>query len=232
MSSRGGRFMSRPAEVVALVEGPTERIFVQDILGPYLARTEVYITPIILTKPGQKGGDVCFSRARNDIERHLKQRNETWLTLLVDYFGIKGDWPGYEKSKSERRHTSKARVMNEATRQKVNELFSGQDARRRFIPYVSMFEFEALLFSDADILARQLNVRPKEVERILSEYDEPEKINDNPQTAPSKQLESLSDRFKKTVTGISIAREIGIDNMRESCPLFNEWVTRLEKLKH
>ena len=46
--------MSRAIEVVALVEGPTERIFVQDILGPYLARTEVYITPIILTKPGRR----------------------------------------------------------------------------------------------------------------------------------------------------------------------------------
>ena len=163
--------------MVALVEGPTERIFVQDILGPYLTRTEVYITPIILTKPGQKGGDVRFSRARNDIERHLKQRNETWLTLLVDYFGIKGDWPGYEESKRKRRHTSKARVMNEATQERVSELFSDQDAQRRFIPYVSMFEFEALLFSDADILARKLNVRPEDVEKILAEYDdEPEKI--------------------------------------------------------
>lgn len=223
--------MSRPAEVVALVEGPTERIFVQDILGPYLVRTEVYITPIILTKPGQKGGDVRFSRARNDIERHLKQRNETWLTLLVDYFGIKGDWPGYEESKRKRHHASKARVMNEATQKRVNELFSAQDAQRRFIPYVSMFEFEALLFSDADILARKLNVRPKDVRKILSEYDdEPEKINDNPQTAPSRQLEGLSDRFKKTVTGIGIAREIGIDRMRKSCPLFDEWVSKLENL--
>ena len=219
--------------MVALVEGPTERIFIQNILGPYLARTEVYLTPIILTKPGQRGGDVRFSRARNDIERHLKQRNETWLTLLIDYFGIKSDWPGYEESKRKRRHTSKAHVMNEATRKKVNELFGDQDSQRRFIPYVSMFEFEALLFSDADILAQKLNVQPKDVETILSEYnDEPEKINDNPQTAPSKQLEGLSDRFKKTVTGISIAREIGIERIRESCPLFDEWISKLENLKH
>ena len=225
--------MSRTVEVVALVEGPTERIFIQNILGPYLARTEVYLTPIILTKPGQRGGDVRFSRARNDIERHLKQRNETWLTLLIDYFGIKSDWPGYEESKRKRRHTSKAHVMNEATRKRVNELFGDQDSQRRFIPYVSMFEFEALLFSDTDILAQKLNVQPKDVETILSEYDdEPEKINDNPQTAPSKQLEGLSDRFKKTVTGISIAREIGIERIRESCPLFDEWISKLENLKH
>ena len=221
--------MSKP-EVVALVEGPTEKIFIQEILCPYLALREVYITPTILTKPGQHGGDVRFSRARKDIEHHLKQRRWTWLTLLVDYYGIKGDWPGYEASKHETQHTVKARVMNEATQKQVNELFGNQDSQRRFISYVSMFEFEALLFSDAEILTRKLNVPKHHVDKILSQCGEPEKINDNPQTSPSRRLEALSNRFKKTTTGISIAREIGIARMRESCPIFNEWVTKLENL--
>ena len=223
--------MSRPIEVVALVEGPTEVIFIKSLLSHYLARKKVYITPTILTKPGQNGGDVRFARAKNDIERHLKQRKETWLTLLVDYYGIKSDWPGYQKSKRETQPVSKARVMNEATRKQVNELFGDQDSERRFISYVSMFEFEALLFSDAKILAQKLNVRSKEVERILSRCGEPEKINDQVQSAPSKRLEALSGRFKKTTTGINIAREIGIDKMRESCPIFDDWITKLEKLK-
>jgi len=223
--------MGRPIEVVALVEGRTEEIFIKSLLSHYLARKKVCITPTILTKPGQNGGDVRFSRAQNDIGRHLKQRRETWLTLFVDYYGIKSDWPGYQKSKRETQPVSKARVMNEATRKQVNELFGDQDSERRFIPYVSMFEFEALLFSDAKILARKLNIRPKNVEKILSKCGEPEKINDKSQTAPSKRLESLSDRFKKTTTGISIAQEIGIDKMRESCPIFDEWITELENLK-
>ena len=64
--------MADYAELVMLVEGPTEQIFVKQLLEPYLAAKRVYTTPIILSKPGQKGGDVKFSRARNDIERHLK----------------------------------------------------------------------------------------------------------------------------------------------------------------
>ncbi|MYH02093.1 MAG: DUF4276 family protein [Nitrospira sp. SB0675_bin_23] len=224
--------MSKSVEVVALVEGPTEKIFVKALLSPYLARAGVYMTSTILTKPGQNGGDVRFSRAQNDIGRHLKQRKETWLTLLIDYCGIKSDWPGYQESKRNTQHMSKARVMNEATRKRVNELFGDQDSERRFIPYVSMFEFEALLFSDAEILAQKLNVRLRDVEKILSRCGEPEKINDKSQTAPSKRLAVLSDRFKKTVTGINIAREIGIDKMRGSCPIFNEWITKLENLKH
>ena len=223
--------MGKSVEVVALAEGPTEKIFINALLSPYLARAGVYMTSTILTKPGQNGGDVRFARAKNDIERHLKQRKETWLTLLVDYYGIKSDWPGYQKSKREAQHSSKARVMNDATRNRVNELFGDQDSDRRFIPYVSMFEFEALLFSDANILARKLNVRLKDVEKILSNCGEPEKINDKVRSAPSKRLEALSDRFKKTTTGINIAREIGIDKMRESCPIFDEWITKLENLK-
>ena len=68
--------MSKRIEVVALAEGRTEEIFIKSLLAPYLERTKVYMTPIILTKPGQNGGDVRFSRTQNDIERHLKQRRE------------------------------------------------------------------------------------------------------------------------------------------------------------
>ena len=96
--------MSSYVEVVVLVEGATEQRFVKDLLAPYLSKQNIYMTPIILDKPGQKGGDVKFARAKNDIEKHLKQRRDTWITLFVDYYGIRGDWPGYEQSKKEFDH--------------------------------------------------------------------------------------------------------------------------------
>jgi len=43
--------MSSYAEVVVLVEGPTEQRFVKQLLGPYMANRGVYLTPIILDKP-------------------------------------------------------------------------------------------------------------------------------------------------------------------------------------
>lgn len=224
--------MSEHVEVVVLVEGPTEQKFVKGILSPYLANKQVFLTPIALDKPGEKGGDVKFARAKNDIERHLKQRSDTWLTLLVDYYGIRSDWPGYHDSKAKSDHAEKARAMNEATLAKVCELFSEQGAERRFIPYVSMHELEALYFSNTTLLAEKLGVQVGAVEAIVNSCGEPEKINDNPQTAPSKRLDGLSRRFKKTTTGIEIAKAIGIERMRESCPLFNEWLQRLEALKN
>ena len=50
--------MNESAEIVALVEGKTEGIFISKLLAPHLARLDVYMTPIIISKPGEKGGDV------------------------------------------------------------------------------------------------------------------------------------------------------------------------------
>ncbi len=73
---------SHYTEIVALVEGTTEKIFISDILVPYLAERGVLMTPVIISKPGQKGGDVKFARVKNDIGLHLKQRPDTYLTLF------------------------------------------------------------------------------------------------------------------------------------------------------
>lgn len=222
--------MSKSTEIVAIVEGRTEQIFIQDMVDPYLASKGIYITPILISKPGQKGGDVKFARARNDIGLHLKQRKDTFLTLFVDYYGIKGDWPGLKDAKNRSLPHEKAKAINNATKDQVNELFADYDAERRFIPYVCVHEFEALLFSEPTILADQLHVPQKRIDNILSECKEPENIDDYPDSAPSKRLAMLSDRFKKTATGIAVARAIGLTKIRTQCPLFDAWLMEIENL--
>ncbi len=66
-------------KVVVLVEGQTESIFVRKILAPYLGRKNIGITPVVVSKPGQNGGDIRFDRVRRDIETHLKQRSDTYI---------------------------------------------------------------------------------------------------------------------------------------------------------
>lgn len=223
--------MNEYAEVVALVEGQTEEIFILDILVPYLAERNVFIRPIIISKPGQKGGDVRFVRVKNDIELHLKQRRNTYLTLFVDFYGIKGDWPGIKEAKQQTTPSSRAAKINGATKKEVESLFGNFEAERRFIPYVAMHEFEALLFSEPEKLADILRVPKSKIDKILADCGEPENIDDSPETAPSKRLEVLSDRFKKTSTGISIAKSIGLATIRKNCPIFNAWLVTLESLK-
>ncbi|MCR5219574.1 MAG: DUF4276 family protein [bacterium] len=216
------------AEVIVLTEGTTEQLFVKCLLAPYLASHGVYLTPIQLSKPGEKGGDVKFARAKNDIGKHLKQRPDTRITLMVDYYGIKSDWPGHAEAKQRRDHVESAAIMRQATARAVAELFPGLDAERRFLPYVSMHEIEALYFSDPACLAEKLDVEQKRIDAILAECGEPERIDDGRETAPSKRLEALMPRFKKTVTGIAVAEAIGITTMRAKCPLFDAWLRDLE----
>jgi hypothetical protein len=224
--------MSDYAQIVTLVEGKTEQIFIQDIVSPYLAGKGIYITPIIISKPGQKGGDVKFARVKNDIELHLKQRPDTYLTLFIDYYGLKKDWPGFEEAKNQSTPSGKAEKINTATKNQVNNLFGNNDAERRFIPYVAMYEFEAMLFSEPQELAAQLQVPQSRIDKILSDCGgEPENIDDSPLTAPSRRIEALSPRFKKTSTGIAIAKAIGLEKIRSHCALFNNWLTNIESLE-
>jgi len=223
--------MSDYIEITVIVEGHTEQKFVRDILAPYLGEKGIFMTPVLISKPGQKGGDVRFARAINDIGKHLKQRNKTFVSLLVDYYGIGRDWPGLDSAKKQTTPENIAWAINSATNKAVNIELSAYRSDYRFIPNITVHEFEALLFSDTEKLAEHLKVKHQSIKDILTECGEPENINDSSQTAPSKRLESLYRRYKKTTTGIAVARAIGIDKMREQCPIFNGWLTKIEFLR-
>lgn len=74
--------------MIAIVEGKTEQVFVESVCKRHLAQQNIFISATQVSKPGQKGGDVRFSRVGRDIERHLKQRPDTCITTLVDYYGV------------------------------------------------------------------------------------------------------------------------------------------------
>lgn len=223
--------MSDYVEVIAIVEGKTEQIFIEKILAPHLGYKNIGIRATQVSKPGQKGGDIRFSRIKRDLERHLKQRSNTYITTFIDYYGTK-EWPGLDLVTPHSLPADIAQTINEATKVEVTSLFSEQQAEGRFIPFVAVHEFEALLFSDAKILAEQLGIFEAQVETVISECGSPEAINNNPRTAPSKRLDawSANGKFVKTTMGITIARQIGIEKMRSECPLFNEWLNVLESI--
>lgn len=223
--------MNEYVDIVVLVEGPTEQKFIKEILAPYLVRKSIFMTPIVISKSGQKGGDIRFERVKNDIGLHLKQRQDTFLTLFVDFYGTKADWPGLAEAKGQASAQKKAEFFNLATKEKIDDLYRNFQTDRRFIPYVSMHEFEALLFCQPEILAKQLSIKLSAIEKILTECGVPEEINDSYDTAPSRRLEKLYKGFKKTTNGIMIAKEIGIDGMRQACSLFDAWLLTIENLR-
>lgn len=198
-------------------------------MHPILLKKNIFMIPIIISTSGQKGGNVRFAHAINDIMLHMKQRDDTYVTLFVDYYGIKGDWPGLESAKTQKIPVKIAKIINDDTRKAVYSQLHDYGSSRRFVPNIAVHEFEALLFSDAKEIACQLGIKEKLVEAILKECGEPETINNSSMTAPYKRLEKLYDRYKKTITGITIAKAIGIIKMREKCPVFNNWLNIFEK---
>ena len=151
--------------------------------------------------------------------------------MLVDFYGTK-EWPMLEEARSQKSYVEKSKIFCKATMTSLKKFIGDSiSVEQRFIPYVSMHEFESLLFSNPTILADKLNIKKSIILDVLKECSEPEQINDSPMTAPSKRLHTLSHSFKKTSTGIAIAKEIGLDTMRKKCPLFNQWISSIEQLK-
>ena len=61
-------------------------------------------------------------------------------------------------------------------------------------------------------------------------FRNPEEINDNSETAPSKRLLKVFANYRKLFHGLIAAKRIGIDAMRKECPHFAQWVEVLESL--
>jgi hypothetical protein len=105
----------------------------------------------------------------------------------------------------------------------------------RFIPYIQLHEFEALLFSRIECLGTVYTSRHGEIaelERLSADYKSPELIDDGENSAPSKRIgEKVPEYLRaKATVGPIVAGEIGLDVVRGKCPHFNDWLIRLEKL--
>ena len=94
-----------------------------------------------------------------------------------------------------------------------------------------MHEFEGLLFSDPDQFAQSLgepDLAPR-LRAIRREFRTPEDINDSPDKAPSKRILNLYRGYRKPVDGVLAMQQLGLDTVREACPLFDAWIAALEQ---
>jgi hypothetical protein len=225
-------------DIYIVVEGQTEQTFVRDVLAPQIAHMGIYLYPALIGKPGHKGGDIRFDKAKNDIGNFLRQRNDTYISTMLDYFRIEFEWPGRAEVRRLIQNgnilsaTQKAEILEASTSKEIERAFPGCDSEYRFIPYIEMHEFEALLFSDADILAEKNDIDVLLIRRIIEAYDNPEEINDDPVNAPGKRLEALKNGYRKVAMGKTVSEAIGIEGIRRQCPHFNKWLKRLEHLKN
>lgn len=202
-------------------EGATEVEFVKSCLTPHLLQYGVNAYPSIIQAPSgrHRGGRVTVERLAHFIshEYHCTDR----ITTLVDFYG-------FQDAGGRGRKELEAAVLNE-----VLKISAGCD--RRFVaPYIQMYEFEALLFSDVEqfqfVLDGWSAVSREKLVKIRNAFPTPEAINNSPQTAPSKRILAVFDdgSYSKTEHGPLIAEAIGLGVIRAQCPEFDKWLSMME----
>lgn len=218
--------------VHVICEGQTEEEFVRDLLCPALwEKNQVELRPSCIGRVGHKGGNVTLPRLLTDLRNRLLQDSDCFCTTFLDYYGLPPEFPGKTSGMVGSDIADRqAQVISALSAWSQKEL--GEGAAARFIPYVQMYEFEALLFSDTETFANSIG-RPQlrsEFTRIRESVDSPECINDSQQTAPSKRILSLFPGYDKPKDPLLVAQAIGLGTIRRECALFDKWVTKLENV--
>lgn len=215
--------------ITIYVEGQTEETFVKNVLNPYLETRELFLTPVLAKtkreKSGQsfKGGLSSYAKVKREIERLLHDTMPIAVTTMLDFYGLPEDFPG------------KATLPSGSPYQRVahvEQAFAQDIAHPRFIPFLMLHEFEALLL-----------VAPEEIEaafpglhqrsllsREIRHFSTPEEIDEGPDTHPSARIKRHIPRYQKPVYGPLIANRIGLARIRQRCPHFNAWLDHLERL--
>jgi len=217
-------------KIFIFVEGQTEEKFSKELLLPYLEKKGIFLQPIISTtkvvKDGKnfRGGLGPYPKIKKELCNLLRDTSASAVSTMLDYYGLPKSFPGRSKPEG---NTCFDRV-------KFVEQSIGDDINdERFIPFLTLHEFEGLLFSSPADMAAGLpgsqNLESK-FKETRQRFGSPEEINDDPNTAPHTRILDTYPTYQKLTFGVAIASRIGLQKIREQCPHFSNWLTTLEKL--
>lgn len=227
--------MSKMIRLHITTEGQTEEKFVRNLLQPYLAARNIFVDArSVLTSKDKKagstyrGGLLSYDKAKRDMLEWIKQDQnpECRFSTMFDLYALPEDFPGSQMAKT---------IPDPYARVAWLEQKLAEDMDHPgFIPYIQLYEFEALLFSDLTKFTLEYLEHEQAIEQlqhILQSFqNNPELINDGPNTAPSKRILSEIPEYSKAGSGAIIAEIIGLDQIRSMCRHFNDWVCKLEGL--
>ncbi len=220
--------------IYVVTEGHSETNFVKRVLEPYFLNYEKLLIPTtVLTKVDAqkgrmyKGGIRSYAKARLTIKKNLSsiRDSDTFVTTMFDFYALPTDTPGYSESKSLADPYRKVDCIEKAM------LDCEGAADPLYFPYIQLHEFEALMFSNLDILADkyfEYDITP--LKDCLAERRNPELINDGPETAPSKRIMRCIPDYDKATVGVAVLEKIGVDALCGACRHFSEWIGKLKAL--
>lgn len=217
-----------------IVEGQTEETFVNVVLANHFGRFDI-VTNVrcVMTsrRHGVKhqGGLTSYTRAAKDIILWMKedQNSDAYFTTMFDLYALPNDFPGYDESRQIAEAYDRVAHLEKSLAREVDH--------RRFIPYLQLHEFEALVLSDPTKLDSAFPGRDKAIASLVDmceEFDSPELIDDGHESAPSKRIIQEIPEYegRKSSVGPLTAEKIGLDVLRAKCRHFAEWLDGIEKL--
>ncbi|HQP99646.1 MAG TPA: DUF4276 family protein [bacterium] len=222
------------ARLQFIVEGQTEEAFVEQVLIPHLWSRSVYgVVGGVETsrKLGKKqsGGITRYVQAKKHICNWMSedQNRNAFFTTMFDLYALPTDFPNYGQARKQSDPYQRVKMLEDA--------LSRDAGNRRLIPYIQLHEFEALLLAEPQKLDWQFINHEKAIGNLVqmvSEFDSPEMIDDDEETAPSKRIIQEIPEYKgrKESAGPLVAAKIGLDTLRSKCPHFNEWLNKIERL--
>ena len=214
-------------------EGQTEEQFAKKYLSNFLVHQNLTVDARRVRTSRDKhktyrGGLLDYQKAKKDVIAWMKEDNnvDVFFTTMFDLYALPSDFPKYEEAQRINDPYQKVDFLEQAMRDDINDL--------RFIPYIQLHEFEALVLSNPSNLLIEYFDREKEIkqleELLIQNSNNSELINTGRETAPSKQILRLIPEYDKVAVGSILASFDGIDVLRSKCKHFSEWLSKLEVL--
>lgn len=223
------------ARLQMIVEGQTEQAFAVQLLAPHLLTKGVYLAKPQLAAHARRhgrvhrGGIFSYAPFRNDCVRRLREDNspDLFLSTMIDLYGLPRDFPDSQAACSERDPYRRVSRLEKALAEDIGDT--------RFIAYLQLHEFEAMLLAEPHAIAGYFPVRAKQVGSLVAiaaNLQSPELVDDGENTAPSKQIGRIIPDYveQKNIAGPIIAEAIGLPTIRKKCPHFDAWLGRIEQL--
>ncbi|MBZ0254161.1 MAG: DUF4276 family protein, partial [Candidatus Methylomirabilis sp.] len=185
------------------------------------------------TLPGgysYRGGISKYEQIKRDLDLWLCERTaeNDRFTTMIDLYRLPRDFPGWSQC-----------LVTDDPYERVARLEKrlGEDVDSpRFVPYIQLHEFEALILADPCRLTDAFPDEADAVQRLvcLAEgFPTPEHIDEGDETAPSKRIFAEIPDYKerKASAGPMVAESIGLACLRARCTHFGEWLGKLEALR-
>jgi hypothetical protein len=217
------------------VEGQTEAAFAMGVLQGHLATFNVFLyRPRFTGLHSRRRGRIpaggllnTFVHTLHDIRTWLKedQSPDARFSMMVDLYHLPHDFPGYDDGMAKPTGWEQAEALEQSLREEIGD--------PRFIAYLQVHEFEALVLTDPARIEGLYPARAAGLGALCEEcrtYQSPEQINHGHHSHPKARVRLRIPEYDENVAGPLLAEEIGLVRLRTACPHFGQWLTSLEQL--